>query len=77
MNFEIEKETYEQIAKIIQSDTSPVGIDAEKTHIIRCNYWQSLFGSQFRDRLLFLQRLPRPGRWDWPIVRISPTFTAS
>lgn len=34
MNLEIEKQTYEAIAKEIHSDKSPVGIDAKKTHII-------------------------------------------
>lgn len=29
-----EKEQYEAIAKEIHSDTSPVGIDAKKTHIL-------------------------------------------
>jgi hypothetical protein len=29
-----EREKYESIAKEIQSDDSPVGIDAKKTHII-------------------------------------------
>jgi len=30
----VEKGTYEAIAREIHSDTSPVGIDAKKTHII-------------------------------------------
>ncbi|MEL7001104.1 MAG: hypothetical protein AAFN93_00055 [Bacteroidota bacterium] len=34
MNFEIDKKTYEDIAKVIHSDSSPVGIDAKKTHIL-------------------------------------------
>ncbi len=34
MNLEIEKQAFEQIAKEIHSDTSPVGIDAKKTHIL-------------------------------------------
>ena len=34
MNLEIEKQTFEEIAKEIHSDTSPVGIDAKKTHIL-------------------------------------------
>ncbi len=29
-----EQEQYEAIAKVIHSDTSPVGIDAKKTHIL-------------------------------------------
>jgi len=34
MNLKIEKQTYDAIAKEIHSDTSPVGIDAKKTHIL-------------------------------------------
>ena len=34
MKVNIEKETYDKIAKIIHSDKSPVGIDAKKTHIL-------------------------------------------
>lgn len=34
MNFEIEKQAYEEIAKLIHSESSPVGIDAKKTHIL-------------------------------------------
>lgn len=34
MNTEIDRKTYEEIAKIIHSDDSPVGIDAKKTHIL-------------------------------------------
>ena len=34
INVDIEKEVFEQIAQEIHSDTSPVGIDAKKTHII-------------------------------------------
>jgi hypothetical protein len=30
----IPKETYDKLEKLIASDTSPVGIDAKKTHII-------------------------------------------
>lgn len=32
--FEVEAVEYEEIAKVIGSDSSPVGIDAKKTHII-------------------------------------------
>ena len=32
--FEVEATEYEEIAKVIGSDASPVGIDAKKTHII-------------------------------------------
>ena len=34
MNLNIEKETYQKSASMIERDTSPVGIDAKKTHII-------------------------------------------
>ena len=37
MNFEIDHNTYEEIARIIHSDESPVGIDAKKTHILILN----------------------------------------
>lgn len=30
---EIDKKTYEEIANLISSDDSPVGIDAKKTHV--------------------------------------------
>ena len=31
---EIDEKTYNEIAEIIHSDQSPVGIDAKKTHIL-------------------------------------------
>jgi len=34
MNFDIDEKTYNEIANLIGSDASPVGIDAKKTHII-------------------------------------------
>ena len=34
MNINIDKERYEEIAELIHSDESPVGIDAKKTHIL-------------------------------------------
>lgn len=34
MELKVEKEIYDAIAKEIHSDTSPVGIDAKKTHIL-------------------------------------------
>ena len=37
MNFEIDPGIYEEIAKVIHSDESPVGIDAKKTHILILN----------------------------------------
>ena len=42
MNFEIEKSAYDEIAKMIHSDASPVGIDAKKTHILILNKLQEL-----------------------------------
>jgi len=42
MNFEIEKSTYDEIAKVIHSDVSPVGIDAKKTHILILNKLQEI-----------------------------------
>lgn len=37
MNFEIDPKIYEEIAKEINSDGSPVGIDAKHTHIVIIN----------------------------------------
>ncbi len=34
MDLKVEKELFDQIAQQIHSDSSPVGIDAKKTHII-------------------------------------------
>jgi len=34
MKFEIDEKTYNDIAQIIHSNASPVGIDAKKTHIL-------------------------------------------
>jgi len=34
MKIEIDGKTYEDIAELIHSDKSPVGIDAKKTHIL-------------------------------------------
>ena len=34
MNFEIDESAYAQIAELIHSDNSPVGIDAKKPHIL-------------------------------------------
>lgn len=31
---EIDKKIYDEIAELINSDSSPVGIDAKKTHIL-------------------------------------------
>jgi polyhydroxyalkanoate synthesis regulator phasin len=37
MNIDIDEKTYNEIAEIIHSDESPVGIDAKKTHILILN----------------------------------------
>jgi hypothetical protein len=42
MKFEIDSKTYEEIARLIHSDESPVGIDAKKTHILILNQLQKL-----------------------------------
>ncbi len=42
MKFEIDQKTYEEIAEVIHSDESPVGIDAKKTHILILNQLQEL-----------------------------------
>ncbi len=34
MKFEIDEKTFNEIATVIHSDSSPVGIDAKKTHIL-------------------------------------------
>lgn len=40
--FEVEPMAYDAIADLIQSDSSPVGIDAKKTHIIILNKLQEI-----------------------------------
>ncbi len=42
MKFEIDQKTYEEIAKVIHSDESPVGIDAKKTHVLILSKLQEL-----------------------------------
>ena len=34
MNANIDKQTYDEIERLISSDDSPVGIDAKKTHVL-------------------------------------------
>lgn len=34
MDFEVPTESYEAIRELIHSEDSPVGIDAEKTHVL-------------------------------------------
>jgi hypothetical protein len=42
MKFEIDTKTYDEIAAVIHSDESPVGIDAKKTHILILSKLQEL-----------------------------------
>ena len=42
MKYDVDKETYDEIAKVIHSDKSPVGIDAKKTHILILNKLQEI-----------------------------------
>ena len=42
MKFEIDAKTYDEIARVIHSDESPVGIDAKKTHILILNKLQEI-----------------------------------
>jgi hypothetical protein len=42
MKFEIDPKTYDEIAEVIHSEESPVGIDAKKTHILILNKLQEL-----------------------------------
>ncbi len=41
-NFKVNPKDFELIAQLIQSDASPVGIDAKKTHVIILNKLQEL-----------------------------------
>ena len=54
MNLEIDTKTYEEIARAIHSDASPVGIDAKKTHILILNKLQEL-----SDRMERMEQLLR------------------
>ncbi len=51
MKFEIDQKTYEEIAKVIHSDESPVGIDAKKTHVLIISKLQEL-----NDRMERMER---------------------
>ena len=42
MKFEIDEKTFNEIAEVIHSDSSPVGIDAKKTHILILNKLQEI-----------------------------------
>ena len=54
MKLEVEAKAYEEIAALIHSDNSPVGIDAKKTHIIILNKLQELC-----DRMERMEQLMR------------------
>lgn len=56
MKFEIDSETYDEIAKVIHSSESPVGIDAKKTHILILNKLQEL-----SDRMERIERSLKKG----------------
>lgn len=49
MDFDIKPEVYQQIAEAIHSDSSPVGIDAKKTHILILHQLESI--NQKLDKL--------------------------
>ena len=42
MKFDIDQKTFDEIAEVIHSDNSPVGIDAKKTHILILNKLQEI-----------------------------------
>ena len=42
MKFDIDQKTFDEIAEVIHSETSPVGIDAKKTHILILNKLQEI-----------------------------------
>ena len=53
MKYDVKREVYDEIAKVIHSDKSPVGIDAKKTHILKVlcfNYVFSARNNYFRER---------------------------
>ena len=50
MKYDVEKEVYDEIAKVIHSDKSPVGIDAKKTHILILNKLQEITERLDSDR---------------------------
>lgn len=55
MEYEISKEQYERIQRLIGDATSPVGIDAKKTHIIIIHKLNSL-----EERLSRLEAAIKP-----------------
>lgn len=50
MDLKVEKELYDSIAKEIHSDSSPVGIDAKKTHNLNSR------------KINAIRKTPRPNR---------------
>ena len=42
ITMQVDEKTYEEIAAIIHSDESPVGIDAKKTHILILQHLQEI-----------------------------------
>jgi len=52
MNLEVESDRQDEIAKVITSADSPVGIDAKKTHIIIINKLVEI-----EKRLIALEKL--------------------
>ena len=55
MKYEIDPGTYEEIAKVIHSDKSPVGIDAKKTHILILSKLQELSDRMERIEQLLIK----------------------
>ena len=47
-DFKVNAKDFEQIAQLIQSESSPVGIDAKKTHVIILSKLQELCGRMER-----------------------------
>ena len=54
---EIDAKVYQEIAAVIESDSSPVGIDAKKTHILILHKL-----TQIEDRLGTLEKRLKDGR---------------
>ncbi len=50
--FEVDPETYAEIARIIGSEESPVGIDAKKTHILILNKLEEI-----NQRMIRIEKL--------------------
>lgn len=56
MDIDIDEKTYAQIAEMIHSDDSPVGIDAKKTHILILHKL-----SQIEERLEAIEKQQKSG----------------